>query len=81
MSAFSSATRFTALSVAMRKVTGPGTELPRAATVLQEVCATMLAFYRGELLPDHSFGMCFPPCGTTPGGTEPFLPMLGNLFQ
>ena len=81
MSAFSSAMRFTALSVAMRKVATPGTELPRAASVLREGCAAMLAFHRGELLPDHRFGMCFPPCRAALRGTEPFLPMPGRLYQ
>ena len=81
MSASSSATCITASSVAMRKVTGSGTELPRAAAVLQESYAAMLAFHRGELLPLHRFGMCFPPCHAALGRTEPFLPMPGCLLQ
>ena len=81
MSAFSSAMRITASSVAMRKVTDPGTELPRAAAVLQEGYAAMMAFHRGEFLPLHRFGMCFPPCHATLGRTEPFLPMPGRLLQ
>lgn len=65
----------------MGKITAPGAELPRAVTVLQEGCAAMLAFNRSELLLDHSFGMCFPPSYAAFGGTEPFLPMPGSLYQ
>ena len=65
----------------MGKITAPGAELPRAVAVLQEGCAAMLAFNRSELLPDHSFGMCFPPSYAAFVGTEPFLPMPGSLYQ
>lgn len=40
----------TTLTIPMGKITAPGAELTRAATVLQEGCTAMLAFYRGELL-------------------------------
>ena len=65
----------------MGEITAPGAELPRAASILQEGCAAMLAFHRGELLPLHRFGMCFPPCHAALWGTEPFLPMPGRLYQ
>ena len=65
----------------MDEITVPGAELPWAASILQEGCAAMLAFHRRELLPLHPFGMCSPPCHAALGGTEPFLPMPGRLFQ
>ena len=69
------------MTIPMGKITAPGAELPRAVAVLQEGCAAMLAFNRSELLPDHSFGMCFPPSYAAFVGTEPFLPMPGSLYQ
>lgn len=65
----------------MRKVTASGTELPRTAAVLKKNLSAVSAFHRGECLPSHRFGVCVPPCHAALGGTEPFLPMPGCLYQ
>jgi len=45
----------------MGKITPPGAELPRAASILHENASAVLAFDRIQLLPGHLLRMCRPP--------------------
>ena len=72
--------RITALPITVRKIATPGTELPRAAAVLQEDCTAMLACHAG-LISFHLFRVRCPPCHAALGRAEPLLPMPGSLLK
>lgn len=65
----------------MRKVAGPGTELPRASTVLQEYRSAMAALNLEQLFTLHLFRMRLPPCCAALRGAEALLPMPRRLLK
>jgi len=71
----------TTLTVAMGKIAVPGTELPRAASILHENFSAVLTLYRVQLLSGHLLRMCRPPCNAALRGAETLLPMSGRLLK
>lgn len=61
----------------MGKIAAPGTELTRAATVLQEYCSAMVALNLEQLFTLHLFQVRLPPCCAALRGAEALLTMPG----
>ena len=71
----------TSLSMPMGKIAAPGTELTRAATVLQEYCSAMAALNLEQLFTLHLFQVRLPPCYAAFCGAETLLPMPAGLLK